>query len=332
MTIERTVLVTIAVSDDIDGLLRDVAAARRRAEKADPGDRDDVVRYEALCARLESTAMEIASAGRAPVTAAEAPPDPFVRRGNVVDVFVTQPLEAGTAQWTWDAAAGVAPAAEAWRSQSGSGGRRAVEERFRGQIEAAVSDAATDRSAALSPSGVNNRVITEVLRQFVAGDPGRRRDVPVVYRDGSAASAPFPLRCLRLLDESSGPVDLELRLALLSIRHTEMDPVIDGAWLRNADVSRPRPAGQTDDFVYRASVQQLDALFGDGVDRLRIIMFQTGLDTAVVGFYRAVVDRLLRRPGSLEVVPMFYAAGGGDAGATVTQSANFEPGAVWAAG
>ncbi|GAB3844779.1 hypothetical protein GCM10027610_059830 [Dactylosporangium cerinum] len=111
-----------------------------------------------------------------------------------------------------------------------------------------------------------------------------------------------------------------------------MDPVIDGAWLRNADVSRPRPAGQTDDFVYRASVQQLDALFGDGVDRLRIIMFQTGLDTAVVGFYRAVVDRLLRRPGSLEVVPMFYAAGGGDAGATVTQSANFEPGAVWAAG
>lgn len=329
MTVERTIRVTLPLSDDVDGLLRDIAAARRRAEKADPGDRSDVVRYEALCSRLETIAIESASAGRAPVVVADAPQDPFVRRDTAIDVFVSQPLETGDAVWAAPETV-AAPAAEPWRSASGSAGRRAVEERFRGQLAAAVSDGTTERSAALSPSGVNNRVITEVLREFAAGDARQRRDVPVVYRDGSAASAAFPLRCLRLTDEPYSAVDLELRLALLSIRHTEMDPVIHGAWLRNADVSRPRPAGQTDDFVYRTSVQQLDALFADGVGRLRIVLFQTGLDTAVVGFYRAVVERLLRAPGSLEVVPMFYASGG--ARTTVTENAKFEAGAIWSGG
>ncbi|MCA1673889.1 MAG: hypothetical protein LC799_17370, partial [Actinobacteria bacterium] len=35
-------------------------------------------------------------------------------------------------------------------------------------------------------------------------------------------------------------------------------------------------------------------------------LYQTGLDAAVVGIYRAVVEHLLDLPGSLAVVPMYF--------------------------
>ena len=85
---------------------------------------------------------------------------------------------------------------------------------------------------------------------------------------------------------------LELRFALLSIRHTEMDAVVDGAWLRNAEISRPRPAAQTDDLVYETSLRQLDELCRSE-RHVRLYMYQTGLETAVVGFYRALANHLL---------------------------------------
>jgi hypothetical protein len=97
-----------------------------------------------------------------------------------------------------------------------------------------------------------------------------------------------------------------LRLALLSIRHTEMDAVVDGAWLRNADVSKPRTAAQTDDYVYYQSVKQLDELTAGGQQRVRLYLFQTGLETAVVGFFRAAVEFLASHPGCLEIIPMFF--------------------------
>jgi hypothetical protein len=156
--------------------------------------------------------------------------------------------------------------------------------------------------------------------------------VPVVYRDGSKAEREFPFHCLDLTDRLRDPaeLDLELRLTLLSIRHTEMDPVVDGAWLRNAEVSRPRPAAQTDDFVYHASIRQLESLTGRGAGKVRLHIFQTGLETAVVGFYRAVTEFLMEHPGSLEVVPRFYAAGRGKPAAVPDEQAGFEAGDVWA--
>jgi hypothetical protein len=85
---------------------------------------------------------------------------------------------------------------------------------------------------------------------------------------------------------SSLGAELDLRFALLSIRHTEMDAVVHGAWLRNAEVSRPMPAAQTDDLVYEISRTQLLELTSGGSRRVRIHLYQTGLETAVVGFYK----------------------------------------------
>lgn len=337
MSREVTVAVTLAADRKLRALVADIDAARRRADSSDPGDRAEIVRYESLCAALEAhaaaTLARDQAAGQVLADGRAGRHDhPFVLDdAGHLTVALTLPLEPGPRP---TAPAGAAPPpAQAWPVRTDLAGRRLVEQRFREQLAAAVREPGKDRSSALSPSGIHNRVLTEVLREYVELDEHGPVRVPVVYRDGSRSLAPFPLRCLPLAPDAMRHPDLVLRLALLSIRHTEMDPVVDGAWLRNADVSRPRPAGQTDDFVHAASVSQLRELTRDGTLRVRLFIFQTGLETAVVGFFRAVVEHLLAHPGTLEVVPMFYASRPKDTASRASveeQFAGFEPGASWA--
>ena len=64
---------------------------------------------------------------------------------------------------------------------------------------------------------------------------------------------------------------------------------------------------------------------------LTIYMYQTGLETAVLGFDRAVVMHLLEYPGSLAVVPMYFRRKGrGPVVAGYTQETHFAGGTVWA--
>ena len=58
----------------------------------------------------------------------------------------------------------------------------------------------------------------------------------------------------------------------------------------------PGPAGQTDDLVYDTTRAQLAELCR-GERHVRLYLYQTGLETAVVGFYKALADHLLRYPG-----------------------------------
>ncbi len=161
---------------------------------------------------------------------------------------------------------------------------------------------------AISPSGIQNPVVTEILREFVAEVDGVSSiSVPVEYRDGSKSANHLRLRALRLGDRM-GHANVDLRFALLSIRHTEMDAVVHGAWLRNAEISRPRPAAQTDDLVYDITRTQLAELTKDG-RTVNIYLYQTGLETAVVGFYKALTDHLAHEPGSVAVQPMYFAGG-----------------------
>jgi hypothetical protein len=340
MTIEQSILVAVHRTDAVAELVRDILSARERSEKADPGDRSDVVRYEALCVRLEDLAEQALAAGARAVALPQAIPSSIGYSFDDVQI-ATDPLRLSRsvpgdlAQTVndWATVATVVelrrglevgetpggavgqPAADPaapWRAEGNASGSRAVQQRFRSQIEAVIAAAGNgthSRGDSINPSGVNNRIITETLRQFVVGSAGETVPAPVTYRDGSTASHPFRLRSLPLSSHlPRAAPDLELHLTLLSIRHTEMDPVVDGAWLRNAEVSRPRPAALTDDFVYETSRTQLRHITNDG--RLRVVLniYQTGLDTAVVGFYRSVVDHLIEFPGSLSVVPMFFAA------------------------
>ena len=362
MTVEQSIVVAVPRTTGVSDLVRDIVSAAQRAAKADPGDRGDVVRYEALCIQLEALAAQELAGGADhtllphpltaepgycfdDVTISEDPARLSARLHEPLAQTITGwlpsatvvelrlPLETGATAF---AAAGipVPGAAEPWRAEGDVSGSRAVEQRFRSQLEAVIAGASSEartRGDSMNPSGVNNRIITETLRKYVGGSGDTQVDAAVTYRDGSEASNPFPLRCVPLLDSLPGTEpDLALRLALLSIRHTEMDPVVDGAWLRNAEVSRPRPAALTDDFVYETSRTQLAYLTDSGRISLLLHMYQTGLDTAVVGFYRAVVGHLLEFPYSLSVVPMFFASGQSRPG--LTTNAPFRAGTPWTMG
>src|SRR5690606_17292310 len=78
------------------------------------------------------------------------------------------------------------------------------------------------------------------------------------------------------------------------------------AWLRNAQISQPRTQAQTDDLVYAISCEQLMALTQAGKRSVALRMYQTGLEPAIVGFYRAVTTHLLAHPGSVAVTPMYF--------------------------
>lgn len=198
-----------------------------------------------------------------------------------------------------DGAPPIAPA-KRWKSSAKSV-RAAIKERFEDSVVSAFQNQASN--SALSPSGVSNRVLTETLHEYSQVQKNySRRDVPVVYRDGSRGPH-FPLGALKMCDPSF--LDARtLRFTLLSIRHVEMDSLVDGAWLRNTRISRTREAGLTDRIVFEQSRRQLNAL--DPNIPTIIEMYQTGLETAIIGFYRAVILHLLDHPGSVAVQPMFF--------------------------
>ncbi len=332
---------------DVDQLLKDAVSAQVRLRKALAGDRVDAARYEALCTQIERCAHQARLAGAAATRPVQCDPGDLVTPGFCLavdeldaaammpeeiqqirmwlsgDDFAVQlrlPFENGQTVWTRSDRPLSQPA-EPWEATGGTAGRRAVLQRFRAQVASA---AASEAGAFVSPSGVSNSVLTDILRDYavpMAGQPPVLAEV--IYRDGSAGP-PFPLRGTPLV-ESPGLPARQLSFALLSIRHTEMDIEVDGAWLRNTVVSRVRPAGDTDRIVYELSLGQLRSLTKDGP--LTIYMHQTGLETAVVGFYRAVITVLAEmdhHPGSLVVIPKYFRSGADGDGAP-----RFSEGTPW---
>jgi hypothetical protein len=166
--------------------------------------------------------------------------------------------------------------------------------------------------------------ITEVLHGFVfvpTTSPIQSLPLRVVYVDGSEAR-PFPLFCLSSADRHTLQLETApLRVALMSMRHLELDPEIDFCWFRNRDVSRTRTLAETDQFCYESTLTQLrDSLaLGD----LVIHLYHTGLEPAVLGFYRGVIEVLCQLHAQkserrLAVVPFYYRGG-----------KNYRAGTIW---
>ena len=100
------------------------------------------------------------------------------------------------------------------------------------------------------------------------------------------------------------------------MRHPEMDADVDAAWLRNREISQVRPAAETDSIVFEHTAVQLLELAKLGP---RIVwLYQTGLEPAIVGFYRALVEHLRDHPGTVAVAPCYFRHDG-----------RFEEGSPW---
>lgn len=330
MTVERVVAIALPLDEERRRLVEDIESARARAIDAEPGDRMDIVRYENLSSQLESWAFrEIGKPGvidlaveslpeSTPTLAMgdAAPPDwapsgshePIreILSGGGAMVLVRLSLEAGATNSASDNHPTPPPPAKRWKAKKGEYGSRAVRARFEDQLSRAVESSADSHREPIIPSGIQNKVLTESLRAYVDGGKDANPVlVPVEYRDGSRAANAFALRSLQLLTEPP-TADHSFSFALLSIRHTELDAIVDGAWLRNVQISQPRTQAETDDLVYSLSLEQLDALTAGGSSSVELRMYQTGLEPAIVGFYRAVTDHLLEHPGTLVVLPMYF--------------------------
>jgi hypothetical protein len=341
MSAEYTTFIRISREDAeaVLGLAKEAEKTLFRASKAPPGDRSEVVRFEALCTAIEERAARVARSestircdrkvamegtpvlvpGSTIPDGAPADVEAWLTEGYVV-VSIHLPHAPGATVPPGEIGTGPAPPAEPWKAKARSG-PAAVVERFDDLLASAVSAHSSGHDAtavaAIRPSGVQNEVLTRGLRDYVHTDnEAGPIYVPVAYRDGSPAE-PFPLRSLSLTTEIDSSWRI-LRFALMSIRHVEMDAEVTGAWLRNMLISRHRPAGLTDQVAYEASVRQLNRIADD--EPSVIHMYQTGFQAAVVGFYRAVVEHLMMRPGTVAVVPQFYRG----------KNNPFQPGEPWA--
>jgi hypothetical protein len=187
---------------------------------------------------------------------------------------------------------------------------------LREQVTMALERARLGHRGEVNFSNQPHEVITEVLRAFAnptaSGDSGLTC-IDVVYADGSRGR-PFPLACLAGRDGEEPAVYADippLRAALLSMRHLALDHEVDMAWFRNREVSKTRAFGETDEFCYQRSLRLLRESRASGPLVLHI--YQTGLQPAVIGLYRAVVEEILARQGTalhLQIVPFYYRKSG----------------------
>lgn len=190
-------------------------------------------------------------------------------------------------------------------------GRKRMANRFARALEAAL-----PARGLVNLSDQPHEVSTEVLAQFlyaVEGSPAGQ--VRVEYADGSEAK-PFPLRAITPPAAPTPPkaerVDglVELSVALMSMRHLELDPFVERAWYRNKEVSVTRPLAESDEFCFQFSVRELTELREVYAGETVLIrMFHTGFEPAAVGFYRAVAAELKTRRGWLRVLPHYYRGG-----------------------
>jgi hypothetical protein len=186
----------------------------------------------------------------------------------------------------------------------------------------AIIEQAIHSGATVNFSNQPHQVVTEVLNAIVYSEEGKNpAAVRVVYMDGTEAE-PFPVRCLqRTTAEHLQGEFIRLRASLVSMRHLEMDGRVDFAWFRNRQVSSGGSFAEVDAFCTTQTMNLLKEMSSG--HKVILEMYQTGLETAVVGFYRGLVRFLMDQQGdvpTLQVVPMYYNGSEGD----------YEAGKIWA--
>lgn len=182
---------------------------------------------------------------------------------------------------------------------------------LRAQLARAVRLRLAGSAAAVNLSNAPHMAITELLHEFAywENDGAYPVEVGVVYSDGSQAN-PIRLGCLSARSDEASEIMRDapvVRAALMSMRHPEMDREVDFAWFRNQDVSKSRTFAETDTYCYTHSVEQLRQ--AAQVGRIRLNLYQTGLQPAVIGFYRALIEHLAahaQESPTILVIPHYF--------------------------
>lgn len=151
MSTETAWVIGLPADLSTTGLVEDIHSAAGRAAKAEPGDRLDIARFEALATRLEQAALRRSDANRIAVALPEGGPTILFGRessnwssglpkdiitaantltqSGLIPVLVVAPHAHGTTDTLFRGAA--EPPADTWEADEGIFGGRAVEARFR---------------------------------------------------------------------------------------------------------------------------------------------------------------------------------------------------------
>ena len=182
---------------------------------------------------------------------------------------------------------------------------------LRKAIQESIDTSNTDLMNGINFSNIPHSVISEVLNSYCFTDQiDDTTAINVLYTDGSQGM-PIPIMCLHRLGEDeykSFVAITALEVGLLSMRHLFMDKDVDFYWFRNKEVSKTRFLSDTDVFCYEESKRQFKELREMG--KVKINLYHTGLQPAIIGFYRALVDELMYRrsinSNTLMVIPKYY--------------------------
>ncbi len=190
---------------------------------------------------------------------------------------------------------------------------------LREQLQCAVQTVRAGRTGAIDVSNQSHNIIVETLHDFVYSEyiqDALPLKTDIVYSDGSR-SKDFPLHCLpqrSITPQSALQNAYSLRASLISMRHLEMDTLVDVAWLLNRDIADVLKRGEAgkklatvEMFSYQQTLQQLHTLLTGG--SLKILLFQTGFQPVVIGFYRALIEVLreyINQEPLLQVTPYYF--------------------------
>ncbi|MCW3129369.1 MAG: hypothetical protein N2V75_04630 [Methanophagales archaeon] len=143
------------------------------------------------------------------------------------------------------------------------------------------------------------RRLTFLLGQWHPPPPVMLR---IAYSDGSEGK-PFPMLYLsKKLRPAGLPI---MKAGLMSMRHSEsLDPLVDVYLLRNKDIDSRDTFAEQDSIAYDKALGFLSDVLSLK-ERVELHLYHTGLEPAVVGTYRAVVEMLHKYRGQLVVVPVF---------------------------
>lgn len=137
-------------------------------------------------------------------------------------------------------------------------------------------------------------------------------DIRFAYSDGSIGEK-FPLFCLAPKEATKGlPI---IRAALISSRHFDLDSSIDTCIIRNSEIGRREDASIAEqeqlsfEIAYNFLLECLNN--SDGVE---LHLYHTGLEPAVIGTYRAILEMMQKSDQKyrdrLMVIPKMFRGSG----------------------
>lgn len=181
-------------------------------------------------------------------------------------------------------------------------------------------------------ASVRAHIFAEMVIDYIHETPHAPATmIHIMYNDGTQGE-PFPLFALPLIKEPNAEELFVYRVGLVSLRHQESDKHLDRSLIRNREIQNRRNGAYQEELAFRRATECIDELLryirGELTERsdlspsLRVLLgyrtelherhwrglhlelfHTTGLESAAIGTYRAILAILQKHQGDILVTP-----------------------------